>query len=110
VRLSGSFPDNALDSWALSLQVSAPERALLEWIDVTPNVRLFSSELVGTLDGLNTLRPCRQQALLGVYRSVRTKQAFLVLSSSTLPAQLRPEIGTCGLKIQWLSGFQSSFL
>ena len=42
-----------------SLQVSTPERAVLEWIAVTPNELLFGSELVDTFGGLNTLRPRR---------------------------------------------------
>lgn len=80
VQLPGSFIDYALASRAFSLQVSTPERAILEWIAVTPNELLFSSELVDTFGGLNTLRPRRLQALLEGCRSVRTKRAFLVLA------------------------------
>ncbi|OBX33913.1 hypothetical protein A8U91_02956 [Halomonas elongata] len=62
------------------MQVSIPERAVLEWIAVTPNKLLFSSELVDAFGGLNTLRPRRLQVLLEGCRSVRTKRAFLVLA------------------------------
>ncbi len=79
-QLSDSFTDYAPDGRAFSLQVSTPERAVLEWIAVTPNALLFSSELVDTFGGLNTLRPRRLQVLLEGCRSVRTKRAFLVLA------------------------------
>ncbi|MDH2374861.1 hypothetical protein F8A90_06440 [Cobetia sp. cqz5-12] len=79
-QLPGSFTDYAPDGRAFSLQVSTPERAVLEWIAVTSNELLFSSELVDTFSGLNTLRPRRLQALLEGCRSVRTKRAFLVLA------------------------------
>jgi len=79
-KLPGSFTDYAPDGRAFSLQVSTPERAVLEWIAVTSNELLFSSELVDTFSGLNTLRPRRLQALLEGCRSVRTKRAFLVLA------------------------------
>ncbi|MFI0472018.1 type IV toxin-antitoxin system AbiEi family antitoxin domain-containing protein [Halomonas sp. HMF6819] len=74
-QLPGSFTDYAPDGRAFSLQVSTPERAVLEWIAVTPNELLFSSELVDTFGGLNTLSPRRLQALLEGCRSVRTKRA-----------------------------------
>ena len=64
VQLPGSFTDFAPDGWAFSLQVSTPERAIMEWIAVTPNELLFNSELVETFGGLNTLRPHQLQALL----------------------------------------------
>lgn len=79
-HLPGSFNDYEPPGKAFTLQVSTPERAILEWIAVTPNELLFSSELVDTFSGLNTLRPRRLQALLEECSSVRTKRAFLVLS------------------------------
>ncbi|ARS53527.1 type IV toxin-antitoxin system AbiEi family antitoxin domain-containing protein [Kushneria konosiri] len=79
-QLPGSFTDYAPAGRAFSLRVSTPERAILEWIAVTSNELLFSSELVDTFDGLNTLRPRRLQALLEGCRSVRTKRAFMVLA------------------------------
>lgn len=78
--LSGSFTDYAPDGRAFRLSIATPERAVLEWMAVTPNELLFSSELVDTFSGLNTLRPRRLQALLEGCRSVRTKRAFLVLA------------------------------
>lgn len=67
-------------SRAFDLQISTPERAVLEWIAVTSNELLFGNELVDTFNGLNTLRPRRLQTLLEGCRSVRTKRAFLVLA------------------------------
>jgi len=78
--LAGSFERVEPSSKAFALTISTPERAILEWVAVTPNELLFSSELVDTFDGLNTLRPRRLQALLEGCRSVRTKRAFLVLA------------------------------
>lgn len=80
VDLPGSFTDYIPPSLGFTLRVSTPERAILEWIAITPNELLFSSELVDTLTGLNTLRPRRLQALLAGCRSVKTKRAFLVLA------------------------------
>ena len=82
VQLPGSITDYKPDGRAFSLQVSTPERAVLEWIAVTPNALLFSSELGDTFGGLNTLRRRRRrlQALLEGCRSVKTKLAFLVLA------------------------------
>lgn len=80
VQLPGSFTDYASAGRTFSLQISTPERAILEWIAVTPNELLFSSELVDTFGGLNTLRPRRLQALLEGCHSVRIKRAFLVLA------------------------------
>lgn len=78
--LPGSFTDYNPPRMGFSLRVSTPERAILEWVAVTPNELLFSSELVDTFTGLNTLRPRRLQALLAVCHSVKTKRAFLVLA------------------------------
>src|SRR5699024_7903086 len=80
VRLPGSFTTHEPAGRAFGLQVSTPERAILEWIALTPNALLFGDELVDTFGGLNTLRPRRLQALLQGCRSVRTKRAFLVLA------------------------------
>lgn len=79
-QIPGSFTSYASAGKSFSLQISTPERAILEWIAVTPNELLFSSELVDTFSGLNTLRPRRLQALLEGCCSVRTKRAFLVLA------------------------------
>ena len=79
-HLPGSFTDYNPPRVGFSLRVSTPERAILEWIAITPNELLFSSELVDTFTGLNTLRPRRLQALLAGCRSVKAKRAFLVLA------------------------------
>ncbi|QTF93163.1 type IV toxin-antitoxin system AbiEi family antitoxin domain-containing protein [Halomonas sp. BM-2019] len=80
VDLSGSLTDYNPPGVGFVLRISTPERAILEWIAITPNDLLFSSELVDTFTGLNTLRPRRLQALLAGCRSVKTKRAFLVLA------------------------------
>lgn len=82
------LPENLPDSFTaydpprkgFTLQISTPERAILEWVAITPNELLFSDKMVDTFDGLNTLRPGRLQALLEGCRSVRAKRAFLVLA------------------------------
>ncbi|MFO7582457.1 type IV toxin-antitoxin system AbiEi family antitoxin domain-containing protein [Guyparkeria sp.] len=79
-HLPGSFTDYQPPSGAFALQVSTPERAVLEWIAVSTNALLFSSDMVDTFSGLNTLRPRRLQALLEGCRSVKTKRAFMVLA------------------------------
>ncbi|MDG4868010.1 type IV toxin-antitoxin system AbiEi family antitoxin domain-containing protein [Guyparkeria sp. 1SP6A2] len=79
-HLPGSFRDYEPPIGAFTLQISTPERAILEWVAITTNELLFSSELVDTFSGLNTLRPRRLQALLEGCRSVRTKRVFLVLA------------------------------
>lgn len=78
--LPGSFTDYNPSGVGFSLRVSTPERAIIEWVAVTPNELLFSSEMVDTFTGLNTLRPRRLQALLAGCHSVKTKRAFLVLA------------------------------
>jgi hypothetical protein len=79
-HLQGSFCEYRPPAKTLTLHVSTPERAILEWITVVSSELLFSSELVDTFSGLNTLRPRRLQALLEGCDSVRTKRAFLVLA------------------------------
>ncbi len=78
--IKDSFVHYAPPGKAFGLQVSAPERAILEWIAVTPNELLFSSVLVDTFNGLNTLRPGLLQAMLESCGSVRTKRVFLLLA------------------------------
>lgn len=93
--LPGSFSDYELSGKAFTLQISTPERAILESIAVTPNELLFSSELVDTFNGLNTLRPRRLQALLEGCHSVKTKRAFLVLARQAGHAwyqRLKPQL------------------
>lgn len=82
-QLPDSFADYAPPSKAFTLRISTPERAVLEWITVTPDEMLFGSALVDTFSGLNTLRPRRLQAFLEACRSVRTKRAFLILARHT---------------------------
>ncbi|MCK8515001.1 type IV toxin-antitoxin system AbiEi family antitoxin [Methylonatrum kenyense] len=79
-ELPDSFADHAPANKGFTLQISTPERAVLEWITVAPDELLFGSALVDTFSGLNTLRPRRLQVFLEACRSVRTKRAFLVLA------------------------------
>lgn len=78
--LADSFTEYQPTGKPFGLLISSAERAILEWISITPNTLLFSDALVDTLGGLNTLRPRRLQALLEGCGSVRTKRAFLLLA------------------------------
>src|SRR5690554_8158472 len=86
VDLSGSFKDYNPPRVGFALRISTPERAILEWIAITPNDLLFSSELVDTFRGLNALRPSRLQVMLAGWRSVTTKRAFLVMGCDACAA------------------------
>lgn len=79
-QMPGSFAEYLPRGRSFSLLISSAERAILEWIAVTPNELLFSSTLVDTFNGLNTLRPRQLQALLEACRSVRIKRVFLLLA------------------------------
>lgn len=79
-KLPGSFAEHLPSGKSFRLLISSAERAILEWITATPNELMFSSALVDTFSGLNTLRPARLQALLEGCGSVRTKRTFLLLA------------------------------
>jgi hypothetical protein len=79
-----SFPES-LVSFAppgreYALAVSAPERAVLEWLYELSEDSLFSSLVMETFAGLTTLRPRRLQPLLEQCRSVKVKRVFLFLA------------------------------
>ncbi|TYP65337.1 transcriptional regulator with AbiEi antitoxin domain of type IV toxin-antitoxin system [Stutzerimonas stutzeri] len=61
------------------LQISCPERAVLELIHASEDEALFSS-VAELLNGLATLSPRRLQRLLEACRSVRVKRVFLLLA------------------------------
>jgi hypothetical protein len=61
------------------LQISSPERAVLELIHASEDEALFSS-VAELLNGLATLSPRRLQRLLEACRSVRVKRVFLLLA------------------------------
>lgn len=63
-----------------SLQVSAPEWAVLEWLYRLPKTQLFSERVKVTFEGLGTLRPNRTQQALEACRSVQVKRLFLYLA------------------------------
>ena len=91
LRLPGWFANlfSELDSAAwktfkpahreFELQISCPERAVLELIHASEDEALFSS-VAELLNGLATLSPRRLQRLLGACRSVRVKRVFLLLA------------------------------
>lgn len=78
--IEGSFTEYQPHGKPLTILIAAPERAILEWIAVTPDELLFSSALVDTFAGLSALRPRVLQALLEHCGSIRTKRAFLLLA------------------------------
>lgn len=61
------------------LQISCPERAVLELIHASEDASLFSST-ADLLTGLASLSPKRLQRMLEACRSVRVKRAFLLLA------------------------------
>lgn len=78
--IAGSFAQYQPPGKPLTILTSAPERAILEWIAITPDELLFSSALVDTFTGLSALRPRVLQALLEHCGSVRTKRVLLLLA------------------------------
>lgn len=61
------------------LQISSPERAVLELIHASEDDSLFSA-VAELLNGLATLSPRRLQKMLEACRSVRVKRVFLLLA------------------------------
>lgn len=61
------------------VQISCPERAVLELIHTSDDESLFSS-VADLFTGLATLSPKRLQKLLEACRSVRVKRVFLLLA------------------------------
>jgi hypothetical protein len=62
-----------------SIQVSSPERAVLEYLDGFPQTASFE-EAEQLVEGLTTLRPELLQALLEACKSVKVKRMFLFLA------------------------------
>lgn len=84
-RLFQEDPADSMENFAppgreYSLTISAPERAVLEWLYGRPPSLLFSSLVIETFSGLVTLRPRRLQVLLEQCRSVKVKRVFLFLA------------------------------
>jgi hypothetical protein len=61
------------------LQISSPERAVLELIHASEDESLFSA-VAELLNGLSTLSPRRLQRMLEACNSVRVKRVFLLLA------------------------------
>jgi hypothetical protein len=62
-----------------SIEVSSPERAILEFLDGFPQDTTFE-ESAEVMEGLTTLRPEVVQSLLEACRSVKVKRMFLYLA------------------------------
>jgi hypothetical protein len=62
-----------------AIQISSPERAVLEYLDGFPGNGSFE-EARELVDGLTTLRPEALQALLETCTSVKVKRMFLYLA------------------------------
>jgi hypothetical protein len=62
-----------------AIQISSPERAVLEYLDGFPNDGSFE-EARELVDGMTTLRPEALQALLETCTSVKVKRMFLYLA------------------------------
>lgn len=72
---------------AFTVQISSPERAMMEFLYFVPGQESF--EEAGLLmDGLNTLRPGLVQALLEKCRSVKVKRSFMYLAERSNHAWL----------------------
>jgi hypothetical protein len=65
-----------------SLEISAPERAILEYLDGFPRLASFD-EAREIMDGLTTLRPEVVQSLLEECTSVKVKRMFLYLADQS---------------------------
>jgi hypothetical protein len=75
-----AFEEYTPSGAGFQILVSSPERAVLEWLHVTPDDLIFGSEVVDTIAGLSNLRPRRLQRLLEACVSIRVKRVFLVLA------------------------------
>ncbi|MFC2098471.1 type IV toxin-antitoxin system AbiEi family antitoxin [Bacteroidota bacterium] len=92
-----TLSDYSLDG--LKIQISSPERAILECLYLTPN-RFDLIECYQILEGLVNLRPKIIQALLEECSSIKVKRLFLFLASKAnhrwldFVDQSRIELGT----------------
>ena len=73
-----ALSDYSLDG--LKIQISSPERAILECLYLTPN-RFDMIECYQILEGLVNLRPKIMQALLEECSSIKVKRLFLFMAS-----------------------------
>ena len=69
----------AIDVWRWPIQVSSPERAILEALDELPRHASFEN-LDKVFEGLVSLRPRQLTALLGTCRSVKVRRLFFVFA------------------------------
>ncbi|MCX5794868.1 MAG: type IV toxin-antitoxin system AbiEi family antitoxin [Elusimicrobia bacterium] len=67
------------DMSGYSILLSAPERAILEFLDQVPREESFDEAKL-LMEGLTTLRPQLVQGLLEACRSVKAKRLFLLLA------------------------------
>ena len=69
----------AVDVWRWPIQVSSPERAILEALDELPSYASFEN-LDKIFEGLVSLRPKRLTLLLAACRSVKVRRLFFVFA------------------------------
>lgn len=67
---------------AFSIQVSAPERAVLELLSLVPHEESFEEAML-VMEGLTTLRPKLVQQLLEACRSIKVRRLFLFLTEES---------------------------
>ncbi|MBI3555777.1 MAG: type IV toxin-antitoxin system AbiEi family antitoxin [Deltaproteobacteria bacterium] len=73
---------------AFSIQISSPERAILEVLHLTPGEQSVEEALL-LIEGLATLRPKLVQELLECCRSIKAKRLFLALAERCNHAWLK---------------------
>lgn len=67
-----------------SIQISGPERAIMECLHMAPKFFPFT-ECYELMEGLSTLRPNQVQQLLEQCKSIRVKRMFLYLAEKSRP-------------------------
>lgn len=81
-NLFSSKPDlglTKLDAGAFQIQVSAPERAIMEILHLVPQDESFD-ESNKLMEGLTTLRPALVQSLLETCTSIKVKRLFMFMA------------------------------
>lgn len=73
------FTEKKIDAY--SIRISAPERAIMEFLHLIPKKESFD-EAMRIMEGLTTLRPQLVQALLEDCTSVKVKRLFLFMAES----------------------------
>jgi hypothetical protein len=79
---------SAQDQGAFSIQISSPERAILEFLMLVPQEESFEEAKL-LMEGLTTLRPKLVQQLLEACQSVKVKRLFLFLAEECNPPWMK---------------------